>query len=149
MSLKDKWAEFVDWANKKRAEMERKRFIENMEPKVLKAIMADLKAEVQKVNAIENEAERAVAVKELMLKIDEVEGIVNDVLAHVQNNIERSQEGMNNWLTREAHYSDYNGLNKGRILLLNMKDEIGTFRGELAKGPAQASEQHQAQPGEE
>ena len=132
MGLKETWENFKNWAKEKIDELKRKHMIENMEPKVLKEMISELKEDIKEALSIKDEAERKDAIKAAGLRIAEVESIVDDVLANVEKHMSDSLEGAKNWLSREAHMSDYSGLSRGKALLMNMKDELGNMKGELS-----------------
>ena len=132
MGLKETWENFKNWAKEKTDELKRKHMIENMEPRVLKEMIADLEEDVEFALSIEDEAERKDAIKGASARLVEVESIVDDVLKNVEKHMGESLEGAKNWLSGEAHMRDYSGLSRGKALLMNMKDELGDMKDELS-----------------
>ena len=145
MSLKEKWENFRNWAKEKIDEMKRKHMIENMEPKVLTEMVEALKEDVKFALSIKDEDERNKAIKVAGERLAEVESIVDDVLENVEKHIKESKEGLDSWLTRDAHAQDLRGLNRGKARLLTMKADIGGLKGELSG--SKEMEEGQTEPG--
>ena len=145
MSLKEKWENFRNWAKDKIEEMKRKHMIENMEPKVLKDMVEALREDVKFSLSIKDKAEREEAVKLATARLAEVEGIVDDVLENVEKNIQDSMDGLDSWLSREAHARDLSGLRKGKATLLSMKEDLGGMKSEL-NGTQKEQEAPQSEP---
>ena len=151
MSLKEKLENLLNKAKEKIEELKRKHMIENIEPKDLREMISTLKEDIEYALSIENEAERKEVIKEAEESLAEVEGIVDDVLKSVEKKIEESVEGLNSWLSREAHAQDLKGLNRGKALLLSMKEELGKLKGSLngKTSPEQDEQNQQNEPGNE
>ena len=148
MSLREKWENFRNWAKDKIEELKRKHMIENMEPKVLREMVAALKEDVEFALSIKDETERNEAVKLATARLAEVESIVDDVLVNVEKHIKSSQDGLDSWLTRDAHAQDLRGLTKGKATLLSMKEELDGLKGELS-GTSKVQEEAQSEPSAE
>jgi len=146
MSFKDTWTKFTEWAKDTIENIKRKHMIENMEPKVLKEMMVELKNDFNEAMAIENEKQKEEALKEVSSRLVEVEGIVDDVLVNVEKHIKDSLDGMGSWLSGEAHMRDYSGLQRGKATLLGMKEDLGKMKSELSGGAKQQGE-GQSEPG--
>ena len=99
MSFKDTWTKFIEWAKDTIEKIKRKHMIENMEPKVLKEMMAELKNNFNEAMAIEDEKQKEDALKDVSSRLSDVEGIVDDVLVNVEKHIEESLAGMCSWLS--------------------------------------------------
>ena len=148
MSIKEKWENFRNWAKEKIEELKRKHMIENMEPKVLKEMVAALKEDVEFALSIKDEAERKDAIKIAEARLAEVEGIVDDVLVNVEKHIDESREGLESWLTRDLHAQDLRGLNRGKATLISMKGELGELKGQL-NGTSKPKQEDESEPSAE
>ena len=148
MSLKEKWENFRNWAKEKIDELKRKHMIENMEPKVLREMVASLKEDVEFALSIKDEAERNEAIKLSKARLAEVESIVDDVLVNVEKHMSESLEGSGNWLSGEAHMMDYTGLSRGKATLLSMKNDLGELKGKLS-GNEKPQQEGQSEPNAE
>lgn len=146
MSLKDTWAKFTEWAKDTIEKIKRKHMIQNMEPRVLKEMIAELKNDFNEAMAIEDEKQREEVLKSVSSKLVEVEGIVDDVLTNVEKYIKDSIDGMDSWLSGEAHLRDYSGLQRGKATLLVMKEELGNMKGKLS-GETKQQDEGQCEPG--
>lgn len=146
MSFKDTWTKFIEWAKDTIEKIKRKHMIENMEPKVLKEMMAELKNNFNEAMAIEDEKQKEDALKDVSSRLSDVEGIVDDVLVNVEKHIEESRAGMGSWLSGELSAKDYNGLQRGKATLLGMKEDLGKMKSELS-GDSKQQDEGQSEPG--
>lgn len=135
MNIKETFENLRQKFQQFREKQERKKLIKNMTPGILKDMVNDLAYDVEIVLAIEDKTQREAALKEVLICIEDLNSIIDEVLANVNNSINELSSG-GSWMTQEINNSDLRRLQKGKDLLYQRKNDVEKLRAKVTGTPA-------------
>ena len=115
--------------------IDRKRLIKNMTPKILEEMLDDLTYDVGIVLSIKDDVQREVSKKEVLLSVDDLDSIIDEVLANVNKKIEELASS-DSGLTQEISNSDLRNLQRGKDILYQRKNDVEKLRAKITGEPA-------------
>ena len=118
-----------------REKQERKKLIKNMTPGILKDMVNDLAYDVEIVLAIEDKTQREAALKEVLICIEDLNSIIDEVLANVNDSINEFSSA-DSWMTQELYNRDLKILQKRKDNLYLRKNEVEKLRAKVTGTPA-------------